>query len=197
MSQLIWPSRIVQMYSRWQAIIREDSRLQNTSFKSCNLKLSRLEVLTFFELLANKCWRWPYVLHAANDLSALKLIFLYLWASMTNNTSGRLCDLALMRIESDESERLKSWTTLLPCKHAKCFLNSHFRVYWQENSGYSYVSMKLCVFEHKWRMNFLKQFVVQFKSNVFHFKRNCCLQYVIWFFLQDIQFWHAALCRPL
>jgi len=31
--------------------MREDSRLQNAGFKSCNLKLSRPEVLTFFELL--------------------------------------------------------------------------------------------------------------------------------------------------
>jgi len=36
-----------------QAIIREDSRMQNAGFnKSCNFKLSRLEVLlTFFVLL--------------------------------------------------------------------------------------------------------------------------------------------------
>jgi len=47
----------------------EGSRLQNACFKSCNLKLSRLEVLAFFELLANKRWRWQYVLRAANDLS--------------------------------------------------------------------------------------------------------------------------------
>jgi len=43
------------------------NRLQN-AIKSCNLKLSRPEVLlTFFELL---CWRWQYVLQAASDLSA-------------------------------------------------------------------------------------------------------------------------------
>jgi len=43
--------------------MREDSKLQNASFKSCNLKLSRLGVLTFFELLANKCWRGQYSGH--------------------------------------------------------------------------------------------------------------------------------------
>jgi len=31
--------------------MREDSTLQNAGFKSCNLKLSHTEVLTFFELL--------------------------------------------------------------------------------------------------------------------------------------------------
>jgi len=37
---------------RWQAIIREESRLQNAGFKWCNLKSLRPEVLlTFFELL--------------------------------------------------------------------------------------------------------------------------------------------------
>jgi len=37
---------------RWQAVMREESRLQNAGLEWCNLKLSRPEVLlTFFELL--------------------------------------------------------------------------------------------------------------------------------------------------
>jgi len=49
--------------------MREDSKLQNASFKSCNLKLSRLEVLTFFELLANKCWRGQYSGHISASVA--------------------------------------------------------------------------------------------------------------------------------
>jgi len=49
----VWQFRsCVQFRCRWQAIIREESRLQNSGFKCCNLKLLCPEVLlTFFELL--------------------------------------------------------------------------------------------------------------------------------------------------
>jgi len=49
----VWQFRsFVQFRCRWQAIIREDSRMQNAGFKSRNLKSSRSEVvLTFFEFL--------------------------------------------------------------------------------------------------------------------------------------------------
>jgi len=49
----VWQFRsCVPFRYRWQAIRREESRLQNASFKLRNLKLSRPEVLPkFFELL--------------------------------------------------------------------------------------------------------------------------------------------------
>jgi len=48
---------------------RSQHLIAKCSIKSCNLKLSHPEVLTFCELLYKKCWRWQYVLQVANDLS--------------------------------------------------------------------------------------------------------------------------------
>jgi len=75
---------------RWQAIEREHSTLQNASFMSCNLKLSRPEVLTFFDLLCKWCWRWQYALQAANDLSANWNWSLSLRASVTSSKSEQV-----------------------------------------------------------------------------------------------------------
>ena len=103
----MWQFRsCVQCRGRCQAIIREDSWLQNASFKSCNLKLSRPEVLLpFVELICKWCWRWQlYVLQAANDLSvnwkwslrtfgpqwlAIRQSGQVLWSNFDENRKGR------------------------------------------------------------------------------------------------------------
>ena len=89
----VWQCRSgVQFRCRWQAIVREHSRLQNASFKPCNLKLSRPEaLLTFFELLRRKRWRSQYVLHASSDLSAKWNWSIHTCqASLTKNKSGQI-----------------------------------------------------------------------------------------------------------
>jgi len=65
-----WATKRLKTSGLGAVYSREDSRLQNTGFKSCNWKWSHSEVLTFLELLCKKCWRWQlYALQAANDLS--------------------------------------------------------------------------------------------------------------------------------
>jgi len=61
----VWQFRsAVQFGCRWQAIMREYSRLKNASFQLGNLKLLHPEVLlTFFKLLCKKCWWWQHLLH--------------------------------------------------------------------------------------------------------------------------------------
>ena len=100
----VWQLRIcVQFICRWQAVVGKYSRLQIASFKSCNLKLFCPEVLlTFFELLCKKCWRWQlYVLQATSDLLVnWNRSFHTSESQQLSISRGRLCDLALKCLES-------------------------------------------------------------------------------------------------
>jgi len=96
----------VQFKCKWQAIIRGDSRLQNASIKSRNLKLSRSEDLTLIadygeeSVFPNLRIALEIILTMAVSIASCerffseqKLILSYLRAAMSQN---RLCDLALM-----------------------------------------------------------------------------------------------------
>jgi len=131
----VWQFRSrVEFRFRWQAIIREESRLQSTGFKCCTLKLSCPEVLlTFFELIfANNadsgCYTLQYLLQAANVLSVnWKWPFHISGPHWLRTSQGRLCDIALMRIKRDKTakvcfdEIIDDFTSIKAQKVLLCF----------------------------------------------------------------------------
>jgi len=89
----VWQFRsCVQFRYKWQAIIREETRLHNAGFKWCYLKLSRPEfLLTIF--LANNANDGSYTVLTAScerSFSKLKLVLSYFRASLINNKSGKV-----------------------------------------------------------------------------------------------------------
>jgi len=85
-----WQFSCVQFRRRWQAIIREDSRMQNASFKSCNLKSCVLKSSWHSSNCFANNPTFLCIASSERSLSKLKLVLWYLLASITNNKSGKV-----------------------------------------------------------------------------------------------------------
>ena len=136
----MWQFRsCVQFICRWQAIAREYSRLQNASFKPCNLKLSRLE---FFWHSSN-CFAKNA--DDGSSYSKLRAIFQQCETGPSFHTSrasvtksGQIVWFSLMSIERDILCALTGKGCLYWCFDGIAFLwNSRRYMIWIKNLLYN------------------------------------------------------------
>jgi len=118
------------------------------------------------------------------SFSKVKLLVSYLRASLTSNKVSEGCVIQLrgVTIKAYFDEIIDDFASI---KARKVLFKLAFLC---NSTGKSWIYLCfhwIVFFKRKWYMTCIKWFAVQFKWNVFHFEKNCCLQlqYVVCLFL--------------